>query len=93
MMFKLSVDRTKTNIIGFFSRGKVRRIPTFHYDTHVVEVDSDYAYLGITINNNNKYEKATRKQLDQGRKAHFSSRQGTITSHMQYLLNINDRIK
>ena len=36
MMFKLSVNITKTKII-FFSRGKVRRTPTFHYGTHVVE--------------------------------------------------------
>ena len=38
----------------------------------VVEVVSDYVYLGITMNYNNKYEKAIRKQLDQGRKAQFS---------------------
>ena len=71
MMFKLSVNITKTKII-VFSRGKVRRAPTFHYGTHVVEVVSDYVYLGITMNYNNKYEKAIRKQLDQGRKAQFS---------------------
>ena len=29
-------------------------------------------YLGITMNYNNKYEKAIRKQLDQGRKAQSS---------------------
>ena len=71
MMFKLSVNITKTKII-VFSRGKVRRTPTFHYGTHVVEVVSDYVYLGITMNYNNKYEKSIRKQLDQGRKAQFS---------------------
>ena len=70
MMFHLSVNTTKTKII--FSRGKVRRIPTFHYGTHVVEVASDFVYLGITMNYNNKYEKAIRKQLDQGREAQFS---------------------
>ena len=71
MMFKLFVNTTKTKII-VFSRGKVRRIPTFHYGTHVVEVVSDYVFLGITMNYNNKNEKAIRKQLDQGRKAQFS---------------------
>ena len=35
-------------------------------------VVSYYAYLGITMNYNNKYGKAIRKQLDQGRKAQFS---------------------
>ena len=71
MMFKLSVNTTKTKT-NFFTRGRVRRIPTFHYGTHVVEVVNDYDYLGITMNYNNKYEKAIRKQLDQGRKAQFS---------------------
>ena len=56
----------------FFSRGKIRRIPIFHYGCDVVEVVSDYVYLGITMNYNNQYEKAIRKQLDQGRKAQFS---------------------
>ena len=59
MMFKLSVNSTKTKII-VFSRGKVRRIPTFHYGCDVVEVVSDYVYLGITMNYNNKFEKAIR---------------------------------
>ena len=64
MMFKLYVNTTKTKII-VFSGGKVRRIPTFYYGCDVVEVVSDYVYLGITINYNNKFEKAIRKQLDQ----------------------------
>ena len=66
MMFNLSVNTTKTKII-VFSRGKVRSIPTFHYGCELVEVVSDYVYLGITMNYNNKFEKATRKQMDQGR--------------------------
>ena len=68
MMFKLSVLKQKL----LFFRGKVRRIPTFHYGCNVVEVVSDYVYLGITMNYNHKYEKAIRKQLGQGRKAQFS---------------------
>ena len=71
MMFKLSVNTTKTTII-VFSRGKVRRIPTFHYGCDVIEVFSDYVYLGIPMNYNNMVGKALRKQLDQGRKAQFS---------------------
>ena len=43
--------------LKFFSRGKVRRIPTFNYGCDVVEVVSDYVYLGITMNYTNKYEK------------------------------------
>ena len=44
----------------------------FHYGCDVFEVVCDYVYRGITMNYNNKYEKAIRKQLDQGRKAQFS---------------------
>ena len=68
MMFKLSVNTTKTKFL-FFSRGKVRRIPTFHYGCDVVEVVRDYVHLDITMNYNNKFGKAIRKQLDQGRQA------------------------
>ena len=53
-------------------RQQQHRITTFHYRCNVVEVVSDYVYLGITMNYNNKYEKVMRKQLDQGRKAQFS---------------------
>ena len=70
-MFKLYVNTTKQKVL-FLSRGKVRRIPTFHYGCDVVEVVSDYVYLGITMHYNNKFEKALRKQLDEGRKTRFS---------------------
>ena len=71
MMFKLFVNTTKTKYFVVFSRGRVIHIPTFHYGCDAVEVVNDYIYLGITMNYNNKYEKAIRKQLDQGRKAQF----------------------
>ena len=70
MMFTLYVNTTKTQIVFFFLE-EIRRIPTFHYGCDVVEVISDYVYLGITINYNNKFGKAIRNQLDQGRKAQF----------------------
>ena len=56
MMFKLSVNTTKTKNIVFY-RGNVRRIPTFHYGCNVVEVVSEYVYLGITMNYNNSMKK------------------------------------
>ena len=69
--YKLTVNISKTkNII--FSRGKVRRFPTFKYGHHIIEVVSDYIYLGVKMNYNNHFAKAMKKQLDQGRKAQFS---------------------
>ena len=56
MMYKIYVNTIKTKII-VFSRAKLRRIPTFHYGCDIVEVISDYVYLGITMNYNNTYEK------------------------------------
>ena len=70
-MYKLTVNIKKTKII-VFSRGKVKRFPTFKYGKNTIEVVSDYIYLGITMNFNNKFNKAINKQLDQGRKALFS---------------------
>ena len=55
-----------------FSRGKVKRIPTFKYGHDIIEVVSEYVYLGVTMNYNNNFTKAIKKQLDQGRKAQFS---------------------
>ena len=70
-MYKLSVNIAKRKII-VFSRGKVRRFSSFKYGFDVIEVVSDYVYLGITMNYNNKFDKAMKKQFDQGRKAQFS---------------------
>ena len=71
VVYKLFVNTSKTKII-VFSRGKVRRFPTFHYGDSIIEVVNDYIYLGVTMNYNNSFLKAIRKQLDQARKAQFS---------------------
>ena len=55
-----------------FSRGKVRRFTTFKYGCDIIEVVSDYVYLGVKINFDNTFAKAMKKQLDQGRRAQFS---------------------
>ena len=59
-MYKLTVNIKKTKII-VFSRGKVKRFPTFKYGKNTIEVVSDYIYLGITMNFNNKFNKAIKK--------------------------------
>ena len=71
VMYKLTVNIKKTKII-VFSREKVKRFPKFKYGKNTIEVVSDYIYLGITMNFNNKFNKAIKKKLDQGRKALFS---------------------
>ena len=67
-LYNLTVNTSKTKII-VFSRGKVKRYPIFSYGDDIIEVVSEYVYLGVTMNYNNEFVKAMRKQLDQGRKA------------------------
>ena len=62
-MYKFTVNIKTTKII-VFSRGKVKRFPTFKYGENTIEVFSDYIYLVITMKFNNKFNK-TRKKLDQ----------------------------
>ena len=56
-IYKLSVNIAKSKII-VFSRGKEKRFSSFKYGFDVIEVVSDYVYLGITMNYNNKFDKA-----------------------------------
>ena len=69
--FKLIVNINKTKII-IFSRGKDRRFTTFTYGCKIIEVVSDCVCLGVKMNFNNTFAKSMKKQLDQGRRAHFS---------------------
>ena len=59
-MYKLTVNIKKTKII-VFSRGKVKHFPKFKYGKNTIEVVSDYIYLGITMNFNQKFNKAIKK--------------------------------
>ena len=69
--YNLTVNIKKTKII-IFSKGKVRKFPNFTYGKNIIEVVSDYVYLGATMNYNNKPAKAIKKQLDQARRAQFA---------------------
>ena len=70
-LYNLTVNTSKAKIM-VFSRGKVKRYPIFSYGDDIIEVVSDYVYLGATMNYNNEFVKAMRKQLDQGQKSQFS---------------------
>ena len=70
-LYNLTVNTSKTKIM-VFSRGKVKRYPIFSYGDDIIEVVSDYVYLGVTMNYNNEFVNAMRNQLDQGRKEQFS---------------------
>ena len=59
--FKLIVNTNKTKRI-IFSREKVRRFTKFKYGCDIIEVVSDYVYLGVKMNFNNTFAKAMKKQ-------------------------------
>lgn len=69
----MSVNPSKTQII-IFSRGKVRKVPTFYFAGKVVNVVEDYNYLGVTFNYNNKFTKVKCKhcQVTSARKTLYS---------------------
>ena len=55
--YNLTVNTRKIKIL-VFSRRKVRHLPTFKYGHHIIEVASDYIYIGVKMNNNNNFSKA-----------------------------------
>ena len=87
--YELTVNISKTKIM-IFSRGKVIRLPTFKYGHHIIEVVSDYIYLGVKINYDNHFAKAMKQQLDQGRKAQFSML--VIARNLDLLIDIQCKL-
>ena len=65
------LPKTSTKIV-IFSRGKVRKAPTFLFGGDEICVCDDYVYLGTTFNYNNSLKKAINKQVSQARRALYS---------------------
>ena len=70
-LWHLTVNTAKTKIV-IFSRGKVRKAPTFLFGGDEICVCDDYVYLGTTFNYNNSFKKAINKQVSQARRALYS---------------------
>ena len=69
--WQLTLNTSKTKVV-VFSRGKIRRKPSFTLGDSPVEVVEDYSYLGCTFNYNNRFTKAVNKQVNQARRALYS---------------------
>ena len=67
---KLKVNETKTKIV-FFSRGKIRKLPTFKFHDSKLEVVHSYTYLGVTFNYNGKLKMAQKDVYDKASRAMF----------------------
>ena len=70
-LWDLTVNTSKTKVV-IFSRGKVQQYPEFKFGDSVLEVVSEYAYLGTVFNYNNRFSKAINKQVTQAKKAMFA---------------------
>lgn len=67
---KLCVNEKKTKII-VFSRGKLRRYPSFYYNGEPLEIVSSFTYLGVTLNYNNRFTVAQKDLHDKASRAMF----------------------
>ena len=92
-MWSLHVNLEKTKIV-VFSRGKIRKIPSFQLNNQTLSVVDDYVYLGVTFNYNNKFRKAQTKQLNQARRAMYSllSKSYSLDLPIDILLELFDQL-
>ena len=70
-LWKLKLNPSKCKVI-IFSRGKVRVFPQFYIGDEELEVVSDFLYLGIRLNYNNKMAVAQKDLLDRASRAMFA---------------------
>ena len=66
--FKINVSKTKVVI---FCRGKIRKHPHFYLGDKLLEICSDYLYLGV-FNYNGTFSKSQQELFDKGNRAMFS---------------------
>ena len=70
-LWKLKLNIRKCKIV-IFSRGKVRKYPIFTIGKETVEVVSNFLYLGIKLNYNNRMSVAQKDLYDRASRATFS---------------------
>jgi hypothetical protein len=66
--WNITVNPPKSKIV-VFSRGKIRNLPSFHFNHEPLQVVFDFSYLGVCLNYNNNFQKAKLKQVNQARRA------------------------
>ena len=67
----LTVNTSKTKIV-IFSRGKVKKCENFKFGDDHIETVSDFNYLGIKFNYNNRVKSSIIKQVAQAKRAMYS---------------------
>ena len=66
---KLNINKTKVVI---FSRGKVRKIPKFYFNAQLINIFTNYKYLGVLFNYNGSFKEAIRDRCKLASSAMFS---------------------
>ena len=69
--WKLKLNVKKCKVI-IFSRGKVRKVPDFHIGNDKIDVVSDFTYLGLKLNYNNRMHVAQKDLLDRATRAMYA---------------------
>ena len=63
---RVNVDKTKVVV---FSRGKIRKMPTFKYKGRSLEVVFEFQYSGVCFNYNKKFNVAQKSLYDKASRA------------------------
>ena len=69
--FSLKLNAKKCKVV-VFSKGKIRNIPRFFIGQEMLEVVSDFTYLGLKLNYNNKLTVAQKDLYDRATRAMFA---------------------
>ena len=70
-LWKLKLNANKCKVV-IFSRGKVRVHPDFVIGDEILEVVSDFMYLGLRLNYNNRMNVAQKDLFERGSRAMFA---------------------
>ena len=68
--FKLSVNISKTKIV-IFSKGKQNKNLLFRFNNSIIEIVSEYKYLGIIMSRNGSYVKSLKHTAEQATRAMY----------------------
>ena len=68
--WKLCVNFSKTKVV-VFSRGRVRRLPSFTIDGHSIDVVYQFKYLGLVMNYNGRFVEAVKNLCNRASRAMF----------------------
>ena len=70
--YDLYINLTKTKIVVFRNRGKVKNEEKWYLNGNLIEICNEFTYLGLLLYYNGNFVNTQKKLSEQGRKAVFS---------------------